>query len=112
MKKIILVIASVLLLVGCGVGSYSVSSGKADEGAISFVSAEEQVLAVKIDGAEKSVTSVKTKNWRPERAIKKTAQNTLSIGTGSHEVEVFVGGNKVYSKKLFISAGEHKVVEL
>ena len=38
MKKILIALIGALMLSSCGVGSYSVSSGKADEGMISFVS--------------------------------------------------------------------------
>lgn len=112
MKKIILAIFGALLLTGCGVGSYSLSSGKPDDAAISFTSTARQPIVVVIDGTEYNVETVKTKGYRTDRDIKKTALNTIKIQPGQHDVKVLVGGNEVYNKKLLISTAEHRVVAL
>ena len=113
MKKLIFAaMASVLLLSGCGVGNYSISSGKADESAISFTSPKAEDIVVTIDGASHQVKSVKTKTFKTDRKIKQTAQNTIRIAPGTHEVKVEKEGQPVFSKKLFLSASEHKVIEL
>lgn len=112
MKKTILAIICTVILSGCGVGAYSISSGKADEAAISFTASTRQPIAVVIDGTTYNVETVKTKQYKTDRKIKRTALNTITIQPGQHEVQVIVSGAEVYSRKLFISATEHKVVEL
>ena len=112
MKKIIIAILGALMLTGCGVGSYSVSSGKADEGMISFVSEAKTPVTVTIDNNSFDVYTVKTKAWRKDRNIKKTAQNTIFLAPGQHNVVVSMNGKEVCNKKVFISAQEHKVIEL
>ena len=71
MKKIIIVLLGAFVLSSCGVGSYSVSSGKADEGMISFVSESKTPITVTIDNESHDVYTVKTKAWRKDRNIKK-----------------------------------------
>lgn len=112
MKKMIIAILGALMLTGCGVGSYSVSSGKADEGMISFVSEAKTPVTVTIDNNSFDVFTVKTKAWRKDRNIKKTAQNTIFLAPGQHNVVVSMNGKEVCNKKVFISAQEHKVIEL
>ena len=112
MKKIIIAFISALFLTSCGVGSYSVSSGKADEGMISFVSESKTPITVTIDGNAHDVITVKTKAWTKDRNIKITAQNTIFVAPGQHTVVVMMNGNEVCNKKVFISTQEHKVIEL
>lgn len=112
MKKMIFMAVCSLLLCSCGVGSYTVSSGKADEGMLSFVSAAKTHVTVKVDDNYCKVFTVKTKAWRKDRKIKKTAKNTIYLAPGRHEVVVLRGGHEIYHKKLFVSAQEHKIVEL
>ena len=112
MKKMIIAILGALMLTGCGVGSYSVSSGKADEGMISFVSEAKTPVTVTIDNNSFDVYTVKTKAWRKDRNIKKTAQNTIFLAPGQHNVVVSMNGKEVCNKKVFISTQEHKVIEL
>ncbi len=112
MKKMIIAILGALMLTGCGVGSYTVSSGKADEGMISFVSESKTPVTVTIDNDSFDVSTVKAKAWRKDRNIKKTAQNTIFLSPGQHHVVVSMNGKEVCNKKVFISAQEHKVIEL
>lgn len=112
MKKIILAIFGALLLTGCGVGTYSLSSGKPDDAAISFTSTTKQPIVVVIDGTEYNVETVKTKGYRTDRDIKKTALNTIKVQPGQRDVKVLVAGDEVYNKKLLISTAEHRVVAL
>ena len=112
MKKIIIALIGALMLTNCGVGSYSVSSGKADEGMISFVSDAKTPITVTIDNNSYDVYTVKTKAWRRDRNIKKTAQNTILLTPGQHNVVVTMQGKEVCNKKVFISTQEHKVIEL
>lgn len=46
------------------------------------------------------------------RNIKKTDINTITIPVGQHDLIVVQNGVVVYSKKIFVSAGEHKIIEL
>ncbi len=112
MKKIFAALCGALMLCSCGVGSYSISSGKADEGMVSFVSASKTPISVTVDDTAYDIYTVKTKAWRKDRNIRKTAQNTIFTTPGTHEITVRIKGNEVYSKKVFISAQEHKVIEL
>jgi len=112
MKRIIIILIAALALTSCGVGSYSVSSGKADEGMISFVSESKTPITVTIDDSAYNVYTVKAKAWRKDRNIKKTAQNTIFLAPGQHNVVVSINGKEVCNKKVFISTEEHKVIEL
>lgn len=112
MRKIIITICGALLITGCGVGSYSVSSGKADEAAISFVDASKHAIEVTIDDNTYNLKTVKEKAWKADRKIKQTARNTIRIDPGQHKVTVKTEGKEVYTKNIFVSASEHKVVEL
>jgi hypothetical protein len=55
---------------------------------------------------------VKQKAYKSGRNIKQTALNTIKIGPGQHEVKVAINGADVFSKKIFLSTGEHKIIEL
>ena len=112
MKKIIIALLGALLFTSCGVGSYSISSGKADEAMLSFVSADKAPITVSVDNNTFEVFTVKTKAWQKNRNIKKTAQNTIFISPGQHDVTVVMNGKEVCHKKVFVSAQEHKVIEL
>ena len=112
MKKIIISLISAIVLSSCGVGSYSVSSGKADTAEISFTASDKEPIVVVVDGTEYNVKTVKTKEYKSGRNIKKNAINTIKIEPGQHNVKVLVSGNEVYNKKLYISATEHRIVEL
>ncbi len=112
MNKILLAVLSALLLSACGVGNYSLSSGKADVSMLSFVSAEYVKIKVSVDDKSYDLLSVKDKAWKTDRKIKPTAKNTILLTSGTHEVAVSADGSQIYSKKIFVSASEHKIVEL
>ncbi|MCR5351447.1 MAG: hypothetical protein K6E35_03005 [Bacteroidales bacterium] len=112
MKQIITLLIGALLLTGCGVGSYSIASGKPNESSISFTYAEKAPITVTIDGQSYPLETVKTKAWRTERNIKKTAQNTLFIANGQHEIVVTMNGQTIYSQKVLLGNQEHRVIEL
>ena len=113
MKKLILALLSLVVCAGCGVGTYSVSSGKDDSAEISFVDNEAYNLTVKLDqGDYYDITTIKEKAYKSGRNIKKTATNIIKTSTGKHFIEVFANGQCVYSKWIFVSAGEHKIIEL
>ena len=113
MEKVFIAIVSLFLLSSCGVGTYSLSSGKADKAELSFVDAESYSIDVKVDKTnEYNVSTVKEKAYKSGRNIKYTALNTISLAPGKHQIEVRVNGNVVYSQLIFVSTGEHKIIEL
>lgn len=112
MKKLFFIVFTALMMTSCGVGSYTISSGKADEGALSFTSNKTADIIVTVDDAVYKIKSVKEVAFKKDRKIKKTARNTIKVAPGTHEVKVVCGEEIIFSKKVFISASEHKVVEL
>ena len=112
MKKLITIAAFTMLLTGCGVGNYSVQSGVEDTAFISFTDDEKQDITVTVDDQTYVLKTVKQKAYKSGRNIKQTALNTIKIGPGQHEVKVVMNGTDVFSKKIFVSTGEHKIIEL
>lgn len=110
MKKLIVILLSAVLFAGCGVGVYSISSGKADEACLSFTDSQGAPLTVRVDGDDYRLYAVKESSWRRDRDIKATAENTLFLAPGTHKIEAYSGSVRVFSKTVFISAGEHKIV--
>lgn len=112
MKRIFFILASILLAAGCGVGSYTISSGLEDSGAVVFTASKAYPIEVSVDGAAYSVSTVKYKAYKNDRRIRRTSENMIKVGTGQHKIEVREAGNIVYSRVVFISAGENKVIGL
>lgn len=112
MKKILFISALVMLLTGCGVGNYSVQSGSEDASYISFTDTDKNDIVVTVDNKTYTLETVKQKAYKSGRNIKQTALNTIKIAPGQHDVKVMLNGSQVFSKKLFLSAGEHKILEL
>ena len=112
MKKLMMIAAFTMLLTGCGVGTYSVQSGVEDAAFISFTDDMKQDITVIVDGQTYLLQSVKQKAYKSGRNIKQTALNTVRTTSGQHEVKVMIEGNEVFAKKLLLSSGEHKILEL
>ncbi len=112
MKKILLITLLTIFMASCGVGSYTVTTGLADEASISFVTDKVQNIIVAIDGQQYNVQTVKLKDYRKDRSIKRTVENTIGVTPGTHEVKVTLNGKEVYTHKVFVSTGESKVIEL
>ena len=112
MRMFIFTAALSVLLTGCGVGTYSVQSGTEDAAYISFTDNEQQEIVVNIDSKTYNVYTVRHKSYKTGRDIKKTAENTLKLAPGQHNVSVLLNGNEVYSHKVFLSTGETKIIEL
>lgn len=115
MKKIfaLFCVVGTLVLAACSVGSHTVNSGMADEGYVCFFSTSEHAITVDIDGTSYTTQTVKQKrNWQKRRNIKATSKGMITVTPGQHSVKVTENGKEVYSKKLFISASETKIVNL
>ena len=113
MKKFIIMAITSLALSSCGVGTYSLSSGKADKAEISFVDQSSYNVTLKVDNSSTySTSTIKEKAYKSGCNIKKSALNSIELSVGKHFIEVFVGGKLVYAKWIFVSAGEHKIIEL
>ena len=113
MKKIIFAIVSLVLLSSCGVGTYSLSSGKADTALLSFVDASSYNIDVEVDDSNLyKIATIKEKAYKSGRNIKNTTLNAVTLTPGKDQVKVIVADKLVYSKYIFVSAGEHKVIEL
>jgi uncharacterized protein YxeA len=112
MKKLVIIAAFTILLTRCGVGNYSVQSGVEDAAFISFTDDVKQDITVTVDGQTYVLKTVKQKAYKSGRNIKQTALNTIKTTPGQHEIKVVHNGNEVFGKKLFLSTGEHKILEL
>lgn len=112
MKKLLILAAAVLMLAGCGVGNYSVTSGKSDASELSITAASKYGVKVCIDDNTYNVETVKTSSFKTNRNIKKTSQNTIKVAPGTHDVKIYQGENLVYTKKHVFSNDEHKIIEL
>ncbi len=112
MKRIIVLLIAVMAVCSCGVGTYSVSSGKEDVAKLSFTATATTPIVVVVDDAEYSVNAVKQKAYKADRKIKATAYNTITVTPGKHNVRVLSNGQEVYNKTLFISTSEHRIIDL
>lgn len=111
MKKIIMILFAVitLSLTSCGVGNYSVVSGNADKASVCFVSTEKFDITVDIDGTTYEVKTIKDKQYKSRRNIKKTA---ITLSPGRHKVIINKDGVEIYNQEIFVSNTEVKVIEL
>lgn len=69
-------------------------------------------ITVIIDESSYDISTVKDKAYKADRKIKQTANNTIQIKPGTYNIKVVVEGTEVFAKKLFISASEHRIIEL
>lgn len=114
MKKIALILcaAAIFTLNSCGVGVYSVNSGLGDESAVCFFASDNYNINVNIDGKSYDTETIKHKQFKSRRNIKKTANQQITIAPGRHTVKVSKDGKVVYHKEIFISANEVKTINL
>lgn len=112
MKKLMIIAAFTMLLTGCGVGNYSIQSGVEDAAFLSFTDDVKQDITVTIDERTYVLKTVKQKAYKSGRNIKQTALNTIRTVPGQHEVKVVMNGTDIFSKNVFLSTGEHKIIEL
>ena len=112
MKKVLLIALLSVFMASCGVGSYTVTTGLADEASISFVANDNQEIVVTIDGQQYNVETVELKDYRKDRSLKRTVKNTIVITPGTHEVKVTLDDKEIYTHKVFVSTGESKIIKL
>lgn len=113
MKKIIFTIVSLVLFSACGVGTYSLTSGKADVAELSFVDTVSYSIDVEIDNSNTyTISTIKEKTYKSGRDIKRTTLNAIQLTPGKHQIKVSVGGKTIYSQYIFVSATEHKIIVL
>jgi hypothetical protein len=73
---------------------------------------KKQEIVVTIDNQQYDVETVKLKDYRKDRSLKRTVKNTIETTPGQHDVKVTLDGSVIYTQKIFVSAGENKVIEL
>ena len=112
MKKILFVCLLCFTLFSCGVGTYSVSSGRMNEAAVVFTAKQNCAIKVTIDDVPFNVNAVKNKNWRVDRNIKKSARNEIRVKPGRHQVRVEMNGQEIFCEPLFLSVNETKIIRL
>lgn len=104
--------AITMSLTSCGVGTYSVTSGNADEAAVCFIASEKFDITVNIDGNTYERQTIKEKQYKDRRNIKKTVQEEITLSPGRHKISVTRNGEVIYNHEIFISNTEVKVIEL
>ncbi len=112
MKRLLIFLFAAVLLAGCGTGSHTVVSGRADDAGVVFFDDRSYAIDVNIDGKNYHVNTVKDVDFKKMRDIKKTAQNMIIVKPGSHEVKVKRNGQNILTQKIFVSAGDTKVINL
>lgn len=113
MKRFLLLLCAVcLVLASCGTGSKTVVSGRPDDAGVVFSDDQSYKIDVTIDGKNYKVSTVKDIDYKKMRDIKKTAQNMIVIKPGNHEVKVRRNGKTILTQKIFVSAGDTKVINL
>lgn len=112
MKKLFAFAAFIMILTGCGVGTYSIQSGVEDAAFISFTDDVRQDITVTVDERTYVLKTVRQKAYKSDRNIRQTALNTIKLIPGQHVVSVAIDGNQIYSHKVFLSTGETKIIEL
>lgn len=112
MKKFLVIAIVTMFLSSCGVGTYSYSSGLENKCGLSFVAEKSKPLTVTVDGQSYSIDAVKLKKYRTDRKIKQTTRNTILLESGKHDVKVVMDGSEVFSKTIFVSGNETKIIEL
>lgn len=112
MKKFFVSGSLMLILTGCGVGTYSIQSGVEDAAFISFTDDAKREIVVSVDNKTYNVQTVKQKANKSGRNIRHTVLNSVKLAPGQHTVSVTLDGNKIYSRKVFLSTGETKIIKL
>ena len=109
MKKLLIILFAAVLVVGCGVGSNTVVSGKSDQAGVIFFDNSSYGIDVTVDY---KVNTVKSSDFKKKRNIRRTAENMIEVKPGSHDVTVKRKGKTILTQKIFVSAGDTKVINL
>ena len=112
MKKLLIFLFAAALVVGCGVGNKTVVSGRPDMAGVIFFDDSSYSIDVNIDGKSYRVNTVKDNDFKKKRNIRKTAENMIEVKPGSHEISVRRKGRTILTQKIFVSAGDTKVINL
>lgn len=112
MKNLLIILFAAVLVVGCGVGSNTVVSGKSDQAGVIFFDNSSYGIDVTIDNKHYKVNTVKNSDFKKKRNIRRTAENMIEIKPGSHDVTVKRKGKTILTQKIFVSAGDTKVINL
>lgn len=108
----LIAIAFLSVVTSCGVGNYTVVSGKEEKASVCFVDDDDYDISVTIDGERFETRTIQKTAYKSRRNIKKTAKYSLLMTPGRHTVEVYQGDTLLYSKEVFVSTSETKVIEL
>jgi len=113
-RHLIIVVCALFAFIfsSCGVGNYTVTSGVEDKANVCFVADHSYDITVTIDGQSYDTKTVKDKEYKSRRNLKKTVQYSLPVTTGTHTISVVDDGKTVYSKKIVVSTGENKIIRL
>ncbi len=110
--RLLLLFFTSFVIASCGVGAYSVSSGKEDMSGICFTAKKRCGLTVEIDGHENSVRAIKVKAYKPGMKIKQTSKHTIRLSPGKHQIVVKKGNVEIFRKLVYLSTDEYKVINL
>lgn len=114
MKKTILLLISIfaITLSSCSYHTLSLSGGKPDESFVCFVASKQFSIIVEIDDDivhECKTVKQKSNNYKNN---KKKLKHTIIISPGKHSIKVLRDNKEIYSKEIFVSASEIKIITL
>ncbi|MGM9773834.1 MAG: hypothetical protein ACI3Y2_01325 [Candidatus Egerieousia sp.] len=113
MKLIAVIISIALVISSCGVGNYTISSGKGDNAYLSFQSDDKLDISVLVDDSSYQVQTIKSKPYRVDRNIKRTSLNSIEMAVGRHKIKVIDKNSTVLlEKEIMVSSAEHKIIKL
>lgn len=112
MKKLLLTIFAAITLILSNCGTYTVTSGVADEAAVCFIATEQYEITVNIDGTTYEKLTVKDKEHRAHRNVKKITEQQIILTPGRHNVKVMKEGVEIYNHEIFVSNSEVKIIRL
>lgn len=107
-----IIFMAIMVLASCGVGNYSISSGKADQAAIFVTDDSSYDVAITIDGTLYQTKTVKNKAIKKRRNIKQLTKYKIVTTPGRHTVSVTANGQEVYNKTVELSTSETRMIEL
>ena len=114
MKKLIIILLTVVSVgfSSCGVGNYSVTSGKEDEARIFVQASEEYPISLQIDDKVFDTKTVKKIDFKSKKDLGAMVNYGINTTPGTHKVVIKKDGVEVYNYTVFISTGEYKLIKL